>query len=92
MKFFPLGETASIVGQGLIFIDDSPSPSVIHTKHSVRLIRTSDKPDEETPTCTTNSIHKRRTSMSPVRFELTIPASERPKTHALDRAATGVDE
>ena len=26
---------------------------------------------------------------APVRFEPTIPASERPQTHALDRAATG---
>jgi hypothetical protein len=28
--------------------------------------------------------------MSPAGFELTIPASERPQTHALDRAATGI--
>jgi hypothetical protein len=28
--------------------------------------------------------------MSPVGFEPTIPASERPQTHALDRAATGI--
>jgi hypothetical protein len=27
--------------------------------------------------------------MPPARFELTIPASERPQTHSLDRAATG---
>jgi hypothetical protein len=30
--------------------------------------------------------------MPPVGFEPTIPASERPKTHALDRAATGIRE
>jgi hypothetical protein len=29
--------------------------------------------------------------MPPTVFELTIPASERPSTHALDRAATGLD-
>jgi hypothetical protein len=29
--------------------------------------------------------------MPPSGFELTIPASERPQTHALDRAATGID-
>jgi hypothetical protein len=30
--------------------------------------------------------------MPPVRFEPTIPVSERPKTHAFDRAATGIGE
>jgi hypothetical protein len=33
--------------------------------------------------------HMRQTSMSCEGFEPTIPASERPQTHALDRAATG---
>ena len=28
--------------------------------------------------------------MPPVAFEPTIPAGERPQTHALDRAATGI--
>ena len=39
---------------------------------------------------TIHNIHKRQTSMSPAGFEPTIPASERPHTHALDRAATGI--
>ena len=30
--------------------------------------------------------------MPPAVFEPTIPASERPQTHALDRATTGIDE
>jgi hypothetical protein len=30
--------------------------------------------------------------MPPVGFELTIPVSERPQTHALDRTATGIGE
>jgi hypothetical protein len=34
--------------------------------------------------------HKRQTSMSPMGFEPTIPASARPQTYALDRAATVV--
>jgi hypothetical protein len=38
---------------------------------------------------TTHKTHKRQTSMPPAGFELTIPASERPQTHALDRAAIG---
>jgi K+-sensing histidine kinase KdpD len=34
---------------------------------------------------------KRQTSMLQARFVPTIPGSERPQTHALDRAATGID-
>jgi hypothetical protein len=40
---------------------------------------------------TTHKIHKRRTFMSPAGIEVAIPASERPQTHVLDRAATGID-
>jgi hypothetical protein len=32
----------------------------------------------------------RQASMFPAGFEPAIPASERPQTHALDRAATGI--
>ena len=39
---------------------------------------------------TTHNTHKRQTSMPPAKFEPAIPASERPKTHALDRAANGI--
>jgi len=39
---------------------------------------------------TTHNIHKKETSMPPSRFKPTILASERPQTHTLDRAATGV--
>jgi hypothetical protein len=39
---------------------------------------------------TTHNTHKGQTSMTPVGFEPTIPASERPQTHALDRTATGI--
>jgi hypothetical protein len=39
---------------------------------------------------TTHNIHNRQTSMPPAGFEHTIPVSERPQTHALDRAATGI--
>jgi hypothetical protein len=34
--------------------------------------------------------HKRQTSMPPMGFEPTIPASARPQTYAFDRAATGI--
>jgi hypothetical protein len=39
---------------------------------------------------TTHNTHKRQTSMPPVGFKPTIPVSERPQTHALDRTATGI--
>jgi hypothetical protein len=38
---------------------------------------------------TTHNTHNRRTSMPPAGFEPTIPASERPQTHALERGAIG---
>jgi hypothetical protein len=38
---------------------------------------------------TTHNTHNRQTSIPPVVFEPTVSASERPKTYALDRAATG---
>ena len=39
---------------------------------------------------TTHNAHKRQTSMLPARLEPTVPGSEWPQTHALDRAATGI--
>jgi hypothetical protein len=39
---------------------------------------------------TTHNTHKRQTSMPPLGFEPTVLVSERPKTHALDRTATGI--
>jgi len=41
---------------------------------------------------TTHNTHKRQTSMASAGFEPTIPASERPQTHVLDRAGTGIDK
>jgi hypothetical protein len=38
---------------------------------------------------TTHNTHNRETSMPSAGFEPTIPAGERPQTHALDRAVTG---
>ena len=37
----------------------------------------------------TDNTHKRQSSMPPAGFEPTIPVSEWPQTHALDRAANG---
>jgi len=39
---------------------------------------------------TTHNKQNRQTTIPPSRFEPTIPASERPQTHALDRAATEI--
>ena len=38
---------------------------------------------------TTRNTHNRQTSMTPVGFETTISAGERPQSYVLDRAATG---
>jgi hypothetical protein len=39
---------------------------------------------------TTQHINTRQTSMTSAGFETSIPATKRPQTHALDRAATGI--
>ena len=39
---------------------------------------------------TTHNTHNRQTCMLSLGFEATISAGERPQTHALDRAATGI--
>jgi hypothetical protein len=66
-------------------------PTIIlrHTTRSVGLLWTSDQPVTETCTWKKYNIHKRQTSVPEAEFEPTIPGSERPQTHALDRAATG---
>jgi len=40
---------------------------------------------------TTHNSHKRQTCMLPAGLKPTIPASEPPQTHALDREVTGID-
>ena len=39
---------------------------------------------------TTQNTHNRQTSKPPTGFEPTMPVSQRPQIHALDRAATGI--
>jgi hypothetical protein len=39
---------------------------------------------------TTHNTHKRQTSVPPAVFEPTVPASERPQTHVLERTATRI--
>ena len=59
------------------------------TPHSVRLLWTSDRTDARDPYLTTHNTHKRQRSMSTAGLEPAIPASGRPQTHALERAAFG---
>ena len=75
------------VDQGLLKAEASRSHS--DTPHSVELLRMGHQPDAEPPP--DNVQHSQQTSMPPVGFEHTIPASERPQNHALDRAATSID-
>ena len=56
---------------------------------SVESLWASDQPVAETYTWHTTLTLDRQTSMPRVGFEPTISAGERPKTYALDRAATG---
>jgi hypothetical protein len=77
-----------IVDQGLLIVEASRSHT--HTTHSVGLLWTSDQPDAQTATYKTHNTHKRQTSMPPAGFEPAIPTSERPQTHALDGATTGI--
>jgi hypothetical protein len=69
-----------LVGQKLLTVQVSWSHS--DTLQSVGLLGSSDQPDAENSTWQ-HTTHKRQP------FEPTIPASERPQTYALDRAATG---
>jgi hypothetical protein len=86
--FFPMAQQL-LLGQGLLIIEASRS----HFRHTT-FGRTA--LDEWSARCrdlylTTHNTHKRQTSMPPTGSEPTIPASERPQTHALDGAATGID-
>ena len=76
------------VGQGLLIIKDSLSHS--HTPQSVGLLWTSDQPEAQASTRQHTTLTTDKHPCPPVGFEPTIPASERPQTHALDCSATGI--
>jgi hypothetical protein len=75
-------------GIGRLLLEVSRSHS--DTRQSVGLLWTSDQSVAETSTWQHTNTHKRQTSMPPVGFEPTIPASARPNAHALHCAATGI--
>jgi hypothetical protein len=60
-----------------------------HTQ-PVGLLWTSDRPVAETSTRQHTTLARDRHLCPPAGFEPVIPTSERPQTHALDRAATGI--
>ena len=60
------------------------------TPYSVGPLQTSDRPVARTCTWQHRTIARARPPFPPVAFEPAIPASERPQTHALERAATGI--
>jgi hypothetical protein len=63
--------------------------TIIYTRHSAALFRTSDRLIAGLY-LTTHETLKRQTSMLSAGFEPELPASERPQTHGLDRATTGI--
>ena len=89
--FFFTANNSPLVGQGLLTVQASRSNSVTHTT----LGRT---PLDEWSArrrdlyLTTHDTHKRQPSMQPAGFEPTIPANERPQTHALERATAGIND
>jgi hypothetical protein len=76
-----------LVSLGRLLI--KPARSHSDTPHSIGLLWTSDRPVEETSIWQHNT-HKRQTFTSPAGFDPAILASERPQTHTLNRAATGI--
>jgi len=64
--------------------------SIITFRHTT-LVRTSlDEWSVRRSDLTTHNTQEKQTFMHPEGFVPTIPASERPQTHTLDRAATGI--
>jgi hypothetical protein len=85
-QFCSLGSTALLGPKPLLW---GSWITLLHTT----LGRTSGRetgPSQISLYLTTLDTHKRQTSMPPAGFETTIPASEQPQTHALDRSATGI--
>ena len=74
-----------LAGQGLLIIEASLSHS--DTPYSVGFSRQVIGPTQGP--LTSHNTRKTQTSMQPAGFEPANPASWRPQTHALNRAATG---
>ena len=77
-----------LVGQGLLIIQTSRSHSDKPYLLGLPLVERSAQ--RLNLYLTTHNIHKRQTSMVLAGFEPANPGSERPQTHALDRATTEI--
>jgi hypothetical protein len=77
-----------LVGQGLLIVEALRLHS--DTPHLIELLWTGDQPERRDLYLRKHNTDKRQTSMPPAGFEPTFPASERPQTHALARAAAGI--
>ena len=84
---FYLMTRQAVVGLGFLIAEALKSHS--GTPNTVGLLWTCDHPRRTDLYLTTQNTRKRKTSMPSAGFEPVTPASERPQTHALDRATTG---
>jgi hypothetical protein len=89
LKFFLSMAQQPLVGQGLFITEASRSHSFRHTTLS-RISLDEWSARRRDLYLTKHNTHKRLISMPPLGFEPAIPASERPQTDALDRAASGI--
>jgi hypothetical protein len=78
-----------LVGQGLPIVEVSRSHSARHTTRG-RIPLDEWSARRRDLYLTTQDTHDRRTFMLSAGFKPAIPASERPHTHMLDSAATGI--
>ena len=75
------------MGQGSLIIENHYHTQVHHTRYdsSGRVIGPSQRPLPD------NTQHSQQTSKPLAGSEPALPASERPHSHALERAGTGID-
>ena len=83
--FFVAQQYYSFLGRLVVEV----SRSHTDTPHSVGLLYTNDRPFAETSVWQHITFTRDRHPCSPAEFEPAVPASERPQTGVLDRAATG---
>jgi hypothetical protein len=84
-------ERKPLVSQGL-FIIKAWRPHSTDRSYSAGLLWTSDHPDAQTSTWQHTKAHRGLISVPSAGFKHSIPASERPQTHALDCTDTGIGD
>ena len=88
LAFFFHHDATALASQVPLIVEDPWSNSVRHT--TVGRTPLHEWSARRNLYLTTHNTHNRQTSMPPAGFKPAIPTSERPQTHALDRAATGI--